>query len=467
MTDDLAARTRPSASQLLTRILETPDLATAVRALPAPALAKLIDQVGLEDAGELVALATTEQLARVFDEDLWRSDRAGEDERFDAARFLVWLAVMLEAGDAFVAGKLSELPSDLVTLAFHQQLLVLDTETLMSELLDSDDAIASEKALASCLSEEVSEYQLIARHPEGWDDVLAAILALDRDHHDYLIGLLARCAALSREYIEDNGGLYDVLTSEEMLEADVAGEREDRRGEEGHVAPSSAAAFLKLARTAVAAPAREHDGLTAAYFRGLGKRPVPGPRAAATRPDLFRLLRGGHERASTSPRLLSSPLVDDGDKAEPLLVAALRRLAEDDPRVFAARSEETAYLANVLAAGCSFEARRMRPVEAVEAAIATTSLGLELSLPRAHTPDPVLAAAAALRQHPADALFRVAWSRLYRDVVCVARALVDACEPSELDVVRGLADECPSLDGRFLASAADLVRVRKILARIR
>ncbi|MDB4997569.1 MAG: hypothetical protein JWM74_5001 [Myxococcaceae bacterium] len=256
MTVNLAARTRPSSSQLLARILETPDLATAVRELPAPALAKLIDRVGLEDAGELVALATTEQLARVFDEDLWRSDRAGGDERFDAERFLVWLAVMLEAGDAFVAEKLTELPPDLVTLAFHQQLLVLDTDTLMTELEDSDDAAASEKALSNCLSEEVSEYQLIARNHEGWDDVLAAILALDRDHHDYLRGLLERCAALSTEYIEDNGGLYDVLTSEQMLEADVAAEREDRRAEEGHVAPSSAAAFLKLARAAIASPPR-------------------------------------------------------------------------------------------------------------------------------------------------------------------------------------------------------------------
>jgi len=78
-----------------------PDLAAQIQSLAPPVLARLIGEVGLEDAGELVAFATTEQLARVFDEDLWASARPGEDERFDARRFVTWLEVMLEAGDAF------------------------------------------------------------------------------------------------------------------------------------------------------------------------------------------------------------------------------------------------------------------------------------------------------------------------------------------------------------------------------
>lgn len=60
--------------------------------------------------------------------------------------------------------------------------------------------------------------------------------------------LLRHFARLSTEYIEDNGGLYDVLTSEEMLAADLAGERQERRQLYGYVSPTSAAAFLELAR---------------------------------------------------------------------------------------------------------------------------------------------------------------------------------------------------------------------------
>ncbi|MDB4997568.1 MAG: hypothetical protein JWM74_5000 [Myxococcaceae bacterium] len=127
------------------------------------------------------------------------------------------------------------------------------------------------------------------------------------------------------------------------------------------------------------------------------------------------MLREGDASAATPPRLPSPRADDHGREPEPLLGPALRRLGESHPGEVAARSEELAYLANVLAAGCSFEDRRMRPIEAVRAAIAATSLGLELSLPPAGTSDPVEAAAAVLREHPAEALFRVAWSRLHRD----------------------------------------------------
>src|SRR6187399_2051815 len=64
-----ALESRPSSRKLLSRVLEMPELPTQIQALPGPVLGKLIDHVGLEDAAELVALATTEQLAQIFDED--------------------------------------------------------------------------------------------------------------------------------------------------------------------------------------------------------------------------------------------------------------------------------------------------------------------------------------------------------------------------------------------------------------
>ena len=176
----LLRRDALTSTQLLQRLLETPTLEADVRALAPNELLGLIQRVGLEDAGELVAFATTEQLAEIFDEALWApSSIAGEDPTFDADRFLDWLAVMFEAGDAFVANKLAELPEDLVTLAFHRQVLVLDLESLMAELEeDEDDVSAAEKALASCLSEELDGFEIISRRHDGWDAVLAALLAL-------------------------------------------------------------------------------------------------------------------------------------------------------------------------------------------------------------------------------------------------------------------------------------------------
>jgi hypothetical protein len=401
--DLVTFRSAPSSNQILARILETPDLAVAVQSLPAPALARLIDSVGLEDAGEIVAFASPEQLAEVFDEDLWRSERPGGDERFDADRFLVWLEVMMEAGDALVASLLADLPDNLVALALHEHVLVVDVDELLAEMrhADEDEGKAVEKALSNCLSEEIEQYQLVSRHHDGWDTVLAAVLALDRDHHDTLMRILDRLCAMTAEHVDREGGLHSALTAEEMLEADVTGDREDRRAEAGFVAPADARAFLKLARQPLVELPRDHDPMTSAYFRGLAAR---GSAPSAPPPSgLSRVLL---DAGVVTPSSEATPLLGAGTRGprEPIFVRAMRALAETDVGAFAARSEEIAYLANVLVAGASLgDGRPYRPVEAVQKVIAVCSRGLALASTKG---DPV----AILREHPAEALFRRAWS---------------------------------------------------------
>ncbi|MCL2449971.1 MAG: DUF6178 family protein [Polyangiaceae bacterium] len=404
-------RARPSSTQLIARILDTPNLAAAVQALPAPVLARLIDALGLEDAGEIIAFANPAQLAEVFDEDLWRSERAGGDEQFDGDRFLVWLEVMMEAGDAFVADRLASLPEDLVALALHEHVLVLDVDELLAEMQGTDDEEAIErveKALSNCLSEEIDRYQLVSRRHDGWDAVLAAVLALDRDHPALLARMLERLSAMTAEYVDREGGLHGALTSEEMLEADVAADREDRRAALGYVAPSDARAFLKLVEQPITDLPKEHDPVTRAYFRGLG-RPAPAARRTPAAPrsaepsSLARLLLDAGV-AVYFPS--ATPLLGAGARSErePLLVRTMRDLAEVDPAAFAARSEEMAYLANVLIAGASLDGRRYRPAEAVEKAIDVCSRGLEIAAKGGE-------AVAVLREYPAEGLFRIAWAR--------------------------------------------------------
>src|SRR3954462_4496692 len=102
----LVRRHVPTSTNLLLRILDRPGLVAAVRELPGAVLGQLIERIGLEDAGELVALASTPQLERVFDDDLWRAERAGGDETFRPERFALWLRVMFEAGDEAVVQRL-------------------------------------------------------------------------------------------------------------------------------------------------------------------------------------------------------------------------------------------------------------------------------------------------------------------------------------------------------------------------
>src|SRR5499427_2559757 len=266
----------PASTQLLTRILEQPGLVAAVRELPGAVLGKLIDRIGLEDAGDLVALATTAQLERVFDEDLWRADRAGADETFRPERFALWLRVMMEAGEGALVQRLCELPEDLLALAVHRLVLVLDMDVIADELNHNDEeAEAVERALERSAVEEWEEFRLIARDPDVWEDVWNALLSLDREHHDRLRAILEQCCAMSTEYISGQGGLFQVLTADEMLDSDVAAARDDRRVAEGFVSPADARAFLELARRGEGGAGR--DAITRAYFRGLGETKIGSP----------------------------------------------------------------------------------------------------------------------------------------------------------------------------------------------
>lgn len=388
------------------------------------ALARIVERVGLEDASELVALATSEQLLTVLDEDLWKSTTAGEDERFDAERFVTWLEVLLEAGDHVVAEKLAALPEDLLTLALHAHVLVIELDRLASEIGESEDGEQVDKALSNHLHEELDEMILVARHADGWDAILAALLALDKEHHSLLVRVLGRCAAIGEEEIEESGGLYEVLTSEASLEDDVAGDREDRRAAEGFVAPSSAKSFLRLARRPLPAGDYVRDVVTRGSLRDAARaagrasasHALPPTRAAAL---LAELTRDEHA-AEVEPRVAGALPRAGSRPIESVLAAAMRELEARAPARFAERSEELAYLANVLGAGCGWAGRRMRPVEAVQAALATTSLGLELASSTANAKSHV----ATLTEQPADALFRVAFHTLHEVVLRAGRCAV-------------------------------------------
>jgi hypothetical protein len=104
-------------------------------------------------------------------------------------------------------------------------------------------------------------------------------LVPDRNHHELLARILERLYAMTTEHVDREGGLYSALTAEEMLESDVAADREDRRAELGYVGPSDARAFLKLARQPITELPTEHDPVTRAYFRGLARNPARAPRA--------------------------------------------------------------------------------------------------------------------------------------------------------------------------------------------
>lgn len=411
-----------ASTQLLARVLDTPNLVRELRALPPGRFAALVRQVGLEDSGELVALASTRQLVAAFDEDLFVNERPGEPERFDGRRFALWLEVLLEAGDDVAARRVAELSEDFVSLALSSLMIVLDNEALLTRLEERDaDAIAADKVIEDSLNEQIEGYLLIAREPEAWDSVMSLVLALDREDRELLERVLDRCARAASEYLDELAVLTGVLTDAESLADDVGGERDQRRGARGFVEPQAARSFLELARR----PAKDEgadadrDPVTRAYFREL-EPTEHGPGAVeAEQGGLAALLSGQQEDASPMAALpagggASAELdgLDAGDGGH--LAEAMRALADRDAAAFDARMEELAYLANVLLSGAERSGRRLEPAEAAQAALATVMLGAELEAGGGRSAERATASGLlkVLGASTADRLFRRASSAL-------------------------------------------------------
>ncbi len=101
---------RPSAKKRLDAVLNDKDPAARVEAMPIVDLYYLIKDIGVEDAGDLVALATPEQMQGFLDLDIW-----SRDQRDDAAA-RPWLAVLADAGFEKLTSVWRELDQELTAI---------------------------------------------------------------------------------------------------------------------------------------------------------------------------------------------------------------------------------------------------------------------------------------------------------------------------------------------------------------
>ena len=376
--------------------MDTPHLAHVVPRLQPEVLHKVIQSCGLEDCGELVALATPDQLMRVFDLDLWRSDRPGLDEELDAHRFGVWLEVLMESGATVAAQKLVGVDIDLVIAALAQHVLVFDRAAVSSFTTMDGEEVTPSRLPSDGLGCEVGNYVVEARGTDSWDAIVAVLLFLDAEHHDYFNRLMRGCRSLSNSTPEVDG-FHDLLTDREQDMFDLAFDREGRREKQGHVTPAQARAFLQMARQLQlgqeTTPPR--NPITGAYFRAIewttpadgdanhesnrlpaasGSTPAPTDCADAMAAVVDVLVEAGV--LTQQPRaLLVGP---QGPALRLARIQAQMEVARDcDHAAYSMRTEEFAYLANTIVAGCSIQARPFTAREASEAAAAICNLGLE------------------------------------------------------------------------------------------
>jgi hypothetical protein len=218
---------------------------------------------------------------------------------------------------------------------------------------------------------------------------------------------------------------------------DLAAARGDRRSQQGYSTAADARAFLQLARLrrGVAGGEPRINPLAAAYFRAADDARASLQEDSGARSPHALAAGAGEGSASGMPAHLASLLVQSGLATEPprallegasttssrltLVRMRLESVGERNVTIFEARSQELAFLANTLVAGCSLQARAFTPAEASEAAISICNLGLE------HWPGPL--PETFLIDHDLISAFEAGWSVLHEQVsLFVADRLLSA-----------------------------------------
>ena len=303
---------------VLARLTNQQDLARVVPQLPPVELHALIVHRGLHDSAELVALATPEQLAAVFDIDLWKPARPGADEQFDARRFYEWLEVFLDADASLAAQRLAQMDRSLLVEGLSGAIRVLDLAVFApGGELDGATPV-SIAGRTSELNVEIDGYLVVAREPEVWDTIVEALFALAEHDHDTFHRVMGACRTLSNRGWELDG-LNDLLSDPGQLQFDLSVSREERRHRLGFVAPVQARAFLNACRGPLLTPG------------GPSSDPIADTQQLALRDE--------------------SPTPHD-------------------------YTEQFASLANVLVAGCSVQGRGFTHREAIDAVTATCKLAV-------------------------------------------------------------------------------------------
>jgi hypothetical protein len=284
-----------SATALIHRILSAPDLVNQIQRLPAPTLLKLVHRIGLEDSSEVLALASCEQLNRVVDEDLWQN--TGKKEEFDPERFVLWLQVLEEMGYQRAGARLSEMDEDFLSLALSHFLFVLDLEAvsfLRAQVIgDSWEDDRLDKILESYHTHEFGDLLALAKPHAPWDTLHPLLLSLEESDSAMLGRILQRLAMAGEAKAEREGGLYEVLTSEEMLEGDASFARDQRRTRDGFVNASDAAAFVAWIKSTPKERIQamdKPDPVSRAYFRDYQGLVIRGPSQRQEEPAFSVLL---------------------------------------------------------------------------------------------------------------------------------------------------------------------------------
>ena len=344
--------------------------------------------------------------------------------------------MLIDAGDRVAAEKLAGMPLPQLVAGFAQYARVFDLGSVISFETTSGERWDYSGPVQGRTGIEIGGYHVTARREDSWDAVAAVLVALESYEPDRFHELMAAVRALSNSRPEEDG-FHSLLHDREQTMFDVAFERERRRDERGFASPADARAFLQMSRSVT--PESIQPNPMASHYQRSIKIDAAGDEAtvSAAEHEAVELLADAGVITMAAPQAL----LGSGDHApasSSRLERDLRVVFETNAAAYGDRNFELAYLANVLLAGCSIQARPFTTKEASDAAVAICNLGLERLAPSNDY----------LLTHDLIGVFQVGWTVLHRDVcLFVTRSLIDV-----LGTVRVADDD--------LQGALNLSRVR-------
>jgi hypothetical protein len=189
-------------------------------------------------------------------------------------------------------------------------------------------------------------------------------------------------------------------------------------------------------------PAPFVNPLARAYFHALDEREGPGDHSesglSATESEVPATTEDSAEAvAKVFDVLLEAGVIEQAPRALlggaegqasrlGLIQAYMHFLLDRDEAAYSRRSEELAYLANTLMAGCALQGRPFTAQEASDAAAAVCNLGMENWPPHWPTADAAAVPASFRVGHDLVSVFQVGWSVLYHHVCLYsAEQLID------------------------------------------
>jgi hypothetical protein len=385
-----------------------------LKELPPRAVASLFQEIGVADAGVLMAMMPTRSLLLAFDESIWKSARPGLAETIGVRELVEWFIAWNDIGEQFLVEKLAAMSEDYLTTVLSH---VVKVESASRYAVYFEDPEAFVK-LCEDDRERIGPYIVEPVVDEDEDVVMELVRALWGADAGKVLRVFDR--------LTDIADPVDSTRGSASTSHDIESERESHREAQGFVTADGARAFFAFAERLTAPEIialDEYDAETRRYLYAIERGHSEFQAVSSLRggeilnvhisPVIADDFEGDHsgrkisaatglamgeqnteplrllledaqllERPNSSPLLLGSgdtQNFDDEIQNVPIpLTVELRRLAGEDIERFHTRARELGYLANVLR-WVPNDVNALNDSDAKDAAFAICNLGLKLA----------------------------------------------------------------------------------------